>query len=108
MVTKPTFIPEDIPEATYFIHSSLSLRKEHVTRRFNSFLAEIISQERDPFKAFTKEEYSKFREGWKKEAELKYPMVGDYLVWLKDENGNDIPIGEKIEFIGSMKDENLT
>jgi hypothetical protein len=100
-----TFITEDIPPSESFIVSSVSLRKSFIIRKKAEAIVDFINT--NP--GYTKEDVDKFIEDtdgiWTKEAEIKYPSEGDYLVYVLDPVTKDpIPIGETVEFIGGIRE----
>jgi hypothetical protein len=102
-----TFIPEEIPPATSFIQSSVGLRSSFVIRQQALLITDmIIKGGKDP-NDITEQQWEEYKAEWKKEAEIKYPDIGDYKIWLVDpETKEPVPIGEVVEFIGGAVRDN--
>lgn len=102
-----TYIAEDIPPATNFIQSGTGLRSSYAGRQEAKFITDmLIEGEKDPNNV-SEQQWQELRLEWKKEAEIKYPDIGDYKIWLLDPVTNEpVPLGEMVEFIGGDVREN--
>ena len=104
----PTFIPEEIPPATAFTQSGESLRVSYVIRKQAKYIGEIlIERQENPgaptidIENYSEETWVDLRSVWRKEAEIKYPDQGDYVVQIVDpETGLPVPLGEMVTFVG--------
>lgn len=108
-----TFIFDDIPPARNFIQSGESLRLSYMAKAEAQYINKILMDNIafpltpiDPTTISTKT-WEDLRVLWRREAEIKYPDEGDYLVWLVDPI-TDVPvtIGDVFEFIGGEVREN--
>lgn len=104
----PTFIAEDIPPTTATTVSGASLRIGYVFREESKYIADIflarIANPGDPtipIENYDEKDWEDLRNVWRKEAEIKYPDEGDYVMQVYDPI-TDLPIviGEDVMFIG--------
>jgi hypothetical protein len=101
-----TFITGEIPAAKNFIQSAKSLRLSYRGKQEAKFIQDTIAEGENPNEIGEKL-WTASREQWKKEAEIKYPDEGDYLVWIVDPITEEpVALGEVVEFIGSEVREN--
>jgi len=104
----PTFIAEAIPPATQFTQSGRSLRLSYVIRAQAKYIGEILIERQDyplnptiDIENYDERTWEDLRDTWKKEAELKYPDEGDYVVQIVDpDTGLPVPLGEMFVFVG--------
>jgi hypothetical protein len=102
-----TFISEDIPPATSFIQSGTGLRSSYAGRLEAKFITDMLIEGKEDPNKIPEQQWQELRSEWKKEAEIKYPDIGDYKIWLLDPETNEpVPIGEMVEFIGGDVREN--
>lgn len=107
-----TFITEDVPPSPNFIQSSKGLRVSYVARQEVKLITQMQIEDIEAVKQGKIKEprdltqikpsfWDLMKTTWKREAEIKYPDDGDYLVWIVDPvTGVPVPLGEVVEFIG--------
>jgi hypothetical protein len=106
----PTFIAEDIPFSTATTVSGASLRLGYVFREESKYIGNIflarIANPGDPtidIENYDEKTWESLREVWRKEAEIKYPDEGDYVMQMYDPITNSpIALGEDVMFIGGI------
>jgi hypothetical protein len=104
----PTFIAEDIPISTATIVSGTSLRLSYVFRAESKYIGEIfLARIANPgdstvyIENYNEKTWESLRDVWRKEAEIKYPDEGDYVMQVYDPITElPIPLGEDVIFIG--------
>ena len=108
--TTPTFIPEDIPTSVSrnTTVSGESLRLSYVFREQSKYIGNIflarIANPGDPtidIENYSEKDWESLKSVWRKEAEIKYPDEGDYVMQVYDPI-TELPIalGEDVTFIG--------
>jgi hypothetical protein len=104
----PTFIAEDIPFSTATTVSGTSLRLSYVFRAESKYIGNIfLARIANPGDAtidienYDEKTWEILRNVWRKEAEIKYPDEGDYVMQVYDPITElPIPLGEDVVFIG--------
>ena len=108
--TTPTFIAEDIPFSTDTTVSGTNLRLGYVFRAESKYIGDIfLARIANPtFPTIDVENYDEktwesLRSVWRKEAEIKYPDEGDYVMQMYDlDTDSPIVIGDDVVFIGGV------
>jgi hypothetical protein len=104
----PTFIAEEIPFSTATTVSGASLRLGYVFRAESKYIGDIflarIANPADPtidIENFDERTWENLRSVWRREAEIKFPDEGDYVMQMYDlDTDSPILLGEEVTFIG--------